>query len=216
MHGFAEEVARRFLTYDAERPEASDAALRALAGPVMDAARRPAPRARQRVRWTAVVQDQAAIAGGRLVTVAVATHRLGLVHLSVPVRRDDDGRLRLAGYPAFVGAPLVRRTARAPVRRGVEDSELAQVAARAVRNYLAGDAEDLLADLAPGADVALPAVALAVTGTPEVTEAGPGGVLVTVHARDPAGAVYALTYELGVRRLERWYVTAVQTFPAQP
>ena len=41
-------------------------------------------------------------------------------------------------------------------------------------------------------------------------------MLVIVHARDPAGAVYALTYELGVRRLERWYVTAVQTFPAQP
>jgi hypothetical protein len=216
--GFAAELSTRYLGYDAAAPDRRARELRALVGEGLgaDLGMDPPADVTQRVRWARVVQDQAAIAGGHLITVAVDTDRHGLLHLSVPVRRDDGGRLQLAGYPALIGAPAVA-AAVAPARRAVGDEALARVARRAVANYLARDAEDLQADLAPGAQVALPALALAADPAgSDVAVAGPGGVLVTVRARDADGARYTLTYELGVVRTDRWYVTAVQAFPTQP
>ena len=216
--GFAAELATRYLDYDASAPDRRTRALRALAGDGLgaDLGLEPPAGVTQRVRSARVVQDQAAIAGGRLITVAVDTDRHGLLDLSVPVRRDGDGRLRLAGYPALIGAPEVAPGALAPARPAVTDEALRRVARRAVANYLARDAEDLQADLAPGARVALPALALAVDHGADVAVAGPGGVLVTVHARDADGARYTLAYELGVARCDRWCVTSVQAFPNQP
>jgi hypothetical protein len=216
--GFAAEVATLYLGYDAGAPDRRTEALRALVGEGLgaDLGMEPPARVSQRVRWARAVQDQEAIAGGRLITVAVQTDRHGLLHLSVPVRRDGAARLALAGYPALVGAPEVDADAAPPARRDVADDALRVVAARAVGNYLARDAGDLQADLAPGARVALPALALAVQSTLTVTVAGPGGVLVTVQARDPDGGEYTLTYELGVVRAERWYVSSVQAFPNRP
>lgn len=216
-HGFAAEVARRYLSYDgASGQDRDDLAELAGSGLGAELGPQPASQGAQRVRWTDVVQDQPAIAGGRLITVAVMTDRRGLLHLSVPVRRDRQGRLLLAGYPAFVGAPTVAPRAELPARPSIADPELRQVAGRALANYLSGDSEDLQADLAPGARIALPELTLTVAGTPEVAEAGTGGVLVTVRARDRDDTHYALTYELGVTRSDRWYVTSIQTFPTQP
>ena len=215
--GFAAELATRYLSYEAADPDRRTESLRALAGDGLgtDIGLEPPARVTQRVLAARVVQDQAAIAGGRLITVAVDTDRHGLLHLSVPVIRDRAGRLRLAGYPALIGAPEVASAA-VPARRAVDDDALRRVARRAVTNYLARDAEDLQADLAPGARVALPALALAADGDADVAVAGLGGVLVTVRARDADRARYTLTYELGVVRTDRWYVTAVQAFPTQP
>src|SRR5262249_41368480 len=145
----------------------------------------------QRVLAARVVQDQPAISGARLLTVAVDTDRHGLLDVSVPVRRDAHGRVQLAGYPALIGPPATAAAA-PPALRAVADRGVARAARRAVANYLARDAEDLQADLAPGARVALPALALAVEPAgddrDDVGIAGPGGVLVTVRARDADGA----------------------------
>lgn len=215
--GFATELASLLLAYRPATADQRAADLAALVGEGWrDAGVEPPEGVTQRVLSARAVQDQAAIAGGRLITVAVRTDRSGLVHLSVPMARDGDGRLRLNGYPAFVGAPATAHAAGPPSRRAVRDDALARVARRAVANYLARDEEDLLADLAPGARVALPALALTVEGRADVAEAGPGGVLVTVHARDADGGRYTLTYELGVTFAGRWSVSAIQTFPHQP
>jgi hypothetical protein len=216
--GYATEIADAYLAYDPTQPEVREQALKALVGEGFGSGvgLEPPPRTTQRVIWARPVQDQAAIAGGRLITVAVQTDRHGLVHLSVPVARDAAGRLRLAGYPALIGAPELARNAAPPARRAVADEALARVARRAVANYLARDAEDLQADLAAGARVALPALALAVDGSADVAVAGPAGVLVTVRARDDDGARYTFTYELGVAFAGRWYVTAVHAFPNLP
>jgi hypothetical protein len=214
--GFAEEVARRYLTFDADPDRrARELAELTAGGPDDDLGLTPGGRVAERVHWVRAVQDQAAIAGGRLVTVAAMTDRNGLLHLSVPVRRDGQRRLTLAGYPALVGAPSVAR-ADPTTRRNVSDPDLRRIAVRAVTNYLAGDGEDLAADLAPAARVTLPALALIVEETTAVTDAGAGGVLVTVRAHDRDGTRWTLSYELGVARRERWYVTAVHSFPDQP
>jgi len=217
LHGFAAEFARRYLAHDERDPQARDLDLSALVGPALGQLELSAtPKGTREVLATRVVQDQEAIAGGRLVTVAALTDPDGLLHLSVPVRRDGQGALALAGHPALVGAPLTARSTALPARRSVQDPELERVAARAVTNYLAGDAEDLEADLAPGARVSLPALAFTVRGRPQVAAAGEGGVLVTVRAASRDGAIWTLTYELAVTRQDRWYVLAVQTFPDQP
>lgn len=217
-HGLATSVARRYLTWDGARPERRERSLADVAGPALgdDLGLVPPLRGSQRVRWAQVVQDQEALAGGRLITVAAMTDAHGLLHVSLPLRRDVSGRLVLAGYPALIGAPLTASQADPVVRRSVQDSDVRRVAARAVANYLAGDAEDLQADLAPGAKVALPALVLQVTELVEVADLGPSGVLVTVRARERDGASFTLAYELGITRTERVYVTAIQAFPDQP
>lgn len=212
--GLAAEFARRYLTYDATRPAQDESALNALGAAVPTPL--PAATGRRVVLWTRAVQDQQAIAGGRLITVAALTRPGGLLHLSVPVRRDAAGQLSVAGPPALIGGPLVDATAAPVARAAVADAQLRQVAARAVRNYLAGEADDLRADLTPDARVTLPALRLTVSGPADVTRAGPGGVLVSVQARDRRGATYPLRYELTVRRRDRWYVAAIQTYPDQP
>lgn len=215
--GYAAEVATAYLEFDAAAPERHSIALFGLVGDGLgaDLGMQPPARTSQRVRWARVVQDQEAIAGGRLITVAVQTDRHGVLDLSIPVRRDASGRLALAGYPALVGAPTIL-AARPPTHRDVADPALRIVAARAVGNYLARDAGDLQADLTPGARIALPALALTVERTLEVAVAGPGGVLVTVQARDADGGHYTLAYELGVVRSDRWSVSSVQAFPDRP
>src|SRR3954451_19986642 len=140
--GFAAELATRYLTYDAADPERRAEDLQALVGDTLgaDLGSDPPPHTSPHVRSARVVQDQPAIAGGRLITVAVDTDRHGLLHLSVPVARDTAGRLRLAGYPALIGAPDVAAGPAPPAHRAVDDEQLARVARRAVANYLARDA----------------------------------------------------------------------------
>jgi hypothetical protein len=217
-HGFAVEVVRAYLTWDAARPERQAQALASVAGGTVgaDLGLTPPARASQQVLWADVVQDQEALAGGRLITVAAMTDVHGLLDVSVPVRRDAEGGLSLGGYPALIGAPLSATASQPPLRRSVEDAGVRRVAARAVGNYLAGDGEDLQADLARGAKISLPSLSLRMTDLVDVAELGPDGVLVTVHASSGDGAQFTLAYELGITRAERVYVTSIQAFPDQP
>src|SRR6266446_9643780 len=116
------------------------------------------PRARSRSSGR-VVQQRDPRPGEHVYTVAAQIDHAGLLHLTVDVRRGGDGTLRPGGYPALVGAPASAPVSRDPDERlgDIDDQRLSVVVARALRNYLGGDADRLSADLAPGARVELPA-----------------------------------------------------------
>jgi hypothetical protein len=150
-------------------------------------------------------------------TVAAQTDRSGLLHLAVDVRRDRAGTLRLGGYPALVGAP-----GSAPVRidpesglRDVQDAELQATVARALRNYLAGDSEQLAADLAQDKNVSLPGQAVRMAGLDALKWArGGGAVTATVAGTGAGGERWTLRYELDIERVAgRWEIGAIETRP---
>lgn len=218
-HGFALQFTRAYLSYDASDPAARQAALAPFeaSGADPDGGYSPPQSGARSVLWADVVQDQKAIAGGRIVTIAAQlTSETAPVYLAVPVRRDQGGALQLGGYPSLVGAPAVGGDP-PPTHTEVNDAGLRQVSARAVSNYLARDKTDLDADLADQAVVTLPSVALRVTGTDTVLWADKGGtgVLVTVNASDRQGGEATLTYELGVVRKDRWQVTSIEVVPTK-
>ena len=148
-------------------------------------------------------------------TVAAQTDALGLVYLTVGVVRDANGSLRLAGYPAFVGAPA--QEAAHPFEPGgsVTDRSLTAVLRRALRNYLAGAPEELDADLSQQAQVGVPSFGLTLETVQGLTWSSQGqSVLAVVQARDARDARYTLAYELDVVREQgRWEVAAIQTDP---
>jgi hypothetical protein len=82
----------------------------------------------------------------------------------------------------------------------------------AVRNYLAGRRDDLLADLAPGAVVSLPERPLRLRSTDAITWARRPR-LVAVEVEAPTGQRLTLRYELAVARRDRWYVRAIEVDP---
>jgi hypothetical protein len=211
--GFAVEFARAYLSFDATHPDARLRALAALgASSEADA---PPEGGRRSVVWALAVQDERAIAGGRIVTVAAQTDdATAPTYLAVPVRRVG-GALALGGYPSIVGPPLT--LSGAPAQHvAVTDPQLRTVAARVVRNYLARDRQDLDADLASRALVTLPTAPFAVASTDEVAWADRAhtGVLVTVEAASTRGENLTFTYELGVNRHERWYVDSIEVIPS--
>lgn len=214
---FALQLARAYLTYDSARPQARSRALAPfLAGGLDSGAGFFAASGAQRVRWAEIASDQPALAGGRVITVAAAlsTRRLP-VYLALTVRHRSRRGLALVGYPSFVGAPLVGAAAQ-PSGAPVEDPALKAVLGRVLRNYLAGDAADLRADLAPGAAVTLPTLALRVQRIARlewIGHAHSGAVLATLGAADGRGATYTLVYELGVERRERPYVDFIEVIP---
>jgi len=215
--GFATLFARRYLTWDATNPQAHGQALQSLLGGDFDAdaGLRAPPSQSQHVLWAQVVQTRVSAPREHVYTVAAQTDMSGLIYLAVRVRRGPLG-LGLAAYPAFVGAPDVASAQDGTARlRDVSDSSLTQVVTRALRNYLAGSAADLEADLTADARVALPAVALTL-GRVLQTRWSPDGASVrtTVMAGDGHGAQYTLTYELDVWRVGgRWEISAIQTDP---
>jgi hypothetical protein len=149
-----------------------------------------------------------------MIVVVEAPVAGGVVDLAVPVAWDGEGRMVVPAAPALVGPPLTATTNTGAVERDVEDTQLRAVCERVVRNYLAGDRQDLRADLAPGARVSLPALSLRVRGVQDVTWASPSRVAVTVDAAGPGGALAALRYELAVSRSGgRWLVTSVVVDP---
>ncbi|MGE4121711.1 MAG: conjugal transfer protein, partial [Solirubrobacterales bacterium] len=159
---FALQFARAYLTYDVERPAARARALAPFLSSAVDddAGFLPAD-GRQEVLWAEVASDQPALAGGRAITVAAALSTQPLpVYLTVTVAHEPGGPLSLVGYPAFVGAPAIGRDAPTVSRSSVEDAQVSAVVARALRNYLAGSAQNLSADLAPDAAVTLPTLSL--------------------------------------------------------
>src|SRR4029077_7247955 len=102
----------------------------------------------QQVSWAEVASNQLALAGGRVITVAAQTDaQPAPVYLAVTVRHDPGRGLSLVGYPSLVGAPSIATHQPQPARATVDDPAVVEVATRVVRNYLAGNAQDLAADL---------------------------------------------------------------------
>jgi hypothetical protein len=215
--GYAVLFARRYLTWNGAEPQASQKALEPFAGPAMElgAGLRLPPGGQERVEWVEVVQEREPAAGEHVYTVAAQTDTAGLLYLSVSVVRAAEGRLALAGYPAFVGAPASAPAQLSARLQEVGDPTLATVVERALRNYLAGSASELAADLASGARVSLPQLALRLESVEHLDWApGAGSVLASVQAEDGRGVQYTLGYELDVAREGgRWEISAVQMDP---
>lgn len=215
--GFASLFARRYLTWDSRDPEAHRLALASYLSSSMEAEAglQPPESGEQQVQWAQVVQARAAAPGEHVYTVATQTDTGGLLYLSVRVEREADGRLALGGYPAFVGAPASTAAVSSGRLREVEDPALQTVVKRALRNYLACAESELDADLATGAHVSLPGVALALQSLDSL-DWSPGGhsVLAVVRAHDERGAQYTLGYELAVLlSAGRWEVSTIQINP---
>jgi hypothetical protein len=213
--GYATLFARRYLAWSAAEPQLAARSLAGFTGPELEPADGfiPPRTGSQQVRWAEVVQSRRAAPGERVFTVAAQTD-YGLVYLTVGVARTTGGSLALDGYPAFVGPP-VSSQAEPPHLRDVEDDGLRTVIARALRNYLAGSAAELAADLAPGSRVSLPTLGLTLLTVQRVDWAPEGSAVVAVvTAQDARGAQYTLEYELDVEvKQGRWEVSAVQTDP---
>lgn len=216
--GYASLFARRYLTWDAADPQASERGLAALVGPGMepDAGLRLPPSGEQRVEWVEVVQQREPVAGQHVYTVAAQTDTAGLLYLTVGVVRAADGTLSMAGYPAFVGPPALSPAQTPRTLPEVRNRALAEVVERALRNYLAASPGELAADLTSGARVSLPALTLGLASVQRLSWTPTGSsVLAIVQAQDARGVQYALAYELDVARAQgRWEVSAVQMDPS--
>jgi hypothetical protein len=215
--GFATLFARRYLTWNAADPLASQRALQAFAGPGMEpaAALQLPASGRQRVEWAEVVQQREPASGEHVYTVAAQTDTVGLLYLTVSVARAADGRAALAGYPSIVGPPA-SGPAQAPARsHEVVNPMLATVVQRALRNYLAASDAELAADLTSGARVSFPGTLLTLISVQRLDWSSDGrSVVALVQARDARGVQYTLAYEVDVVQLAgRWEVSAVQVDP---
>jgi Conjugative transposon protein TcpC len=216
--GFATLFARRYLTWEPANPGARESALAPFlgGGAEADAGMTPPTEAEQRVQWAQVVQEREPQPGEHVYTVAAQTDTAGLLYLTVSVARGAGGALTLAGYPAFVGPPTT-----APAQLGggdlrpVSETALSTVVQRGLRNYLAGSAAELAADLTAGAQVSLPGLGLQLESLQSLRWApGGGAVLALVQAADRRGAQYTLAYELNVVRAQgRWEIAAIQMNP---
>lgn len=215
---FALQFARAYLTYDANRPAARLRRLASLVPANLDrAAGVFLQSGRQRVLWEEIASDQPALTGGRVLTVAAGLSTQALpVYLAIPVRHPSDHAVSLAGYPSFVGAPLVDTNSSAPSYQDVSSTAISEVVTRVLRNYLAASTANLKADLTDDAVVTLPTIYLRLERLSQLVwlgGAGSGAVMATVTARDTNGVSYTLTYELGVVEGERPYVSFIEVIP---
>ncbi len=215
--GFAELFARRYLTWDSHEPEAHRLGVAPFVSSSMEdeAGLQPPESGEQQVQWTQVVQSREPALNEHVYTVAAQTDTAGLLYLTVSVLRESDGRLALAGYPAFVGAPASSAAALPEQQHEVEDPALRTVATRALRNYLDGSESELAADLSAGARVSLPGLTLALESLDSLDWSTPGhSLLAVVRTRDQRGAQYTLGYELDVLAdAGRWEISTIQTNP---
>lgn len=212
---FAEAFARAYFTFDADTPELRE---RALARFMPEGTALPSvgpPRRDESVQWSTVAAAVDAGVGRRRVTVVLHTSRT-VRHISVTVARAERGVLFVDSPPAVVGAPLVAAEVQSAAEREVDDAQLRGVAVRVVKNYLAGERDDLAADLDPRAVVSLPETRFRVASTDSVTwTKADGRVAVAVTAVGVDGLRLALRYELEVvRRGGRWLVKTVHVNPA--
>jgi hypothetical protein len=214
--GFAVLFARRYLTWSAAEPDANAQGLDSFAGGSMDGSLGLAlpQRGEQRVEWAEVVQERTPSAETHVYTVATQLDSGSLVYLAVQVTRAPEGVLQLSSYPAFVGPPAAG-PAQLPRLHEVGDPALTTVITRALRNYMAAAGGELAADLASGARVSLPTVALTLLTVRQIDWAPIGrSVLATVTAADARGGQYTLEYELDVAQQQgRWDVSALETDP---
>jgi len=218
--GFAQLFARRYLTWEANDPEAHQRALAPYIGASMEpgAGLQPPAGGEEQVQWTEVVQERTAAPAEllRVYTVAAQTDTVGLVYLTVSVARARGGALELAGYPAFVGAPTSGPPAAAGRLREASDPALRTVVERALRNYLADAGAELAADLTSTARVSLPTQALSLEAVQRLDWSPEGGEAVStiVQVQDGRGARYTLAYELDVAQTAgRWEIAAIQMDP---
>jgi hypothetical protein len=217
---FALQFARAYLSYDAAHPGRRAEALAPFLSDQLESGAGFTPAGgSQRVLWADVASDQPALAGGRVITIAaeVSSQRLPL-YLAVSVSHGVGRPLSLVGYPSLVGAPAVAGRSASPARVAVTEAGVLAVVDRVLRNYLAGAAPNLKADLTADAAVTLPTVRLHVRSVDQtlwVAGAGSGAVLATVTATDPAGNTYTLTYELGISYRERPYVDFIEVVPTE-
>jgi hypothetical protein len=214
---FAVLFARRYLTWNGAEPQESSQSVAAFAGPGLEqgAGVELPPGGSQRVEWAEVAQTRAPATNEHVYTIAAQTEPGGLIYLTVGVIRTPDGSLALGGYPAFVGPPAAEPAPPPPHLREVEDPALATVVERALRNYLAGSAGELAADLTSEARVSLPMSPLVLESLQRLGWSPDGrSVTAVVRARDARGVHYTLAYELDVAREQgRWEIAAVQTDP---
>jgi hypothetical protein len=214
--GFAALFARRYLSWNSAEPQAHGLELPELGGRGTEAVdlRLPAS-GEQRVLWTQVVQARTAERGVHVYTVAAETDADGLLYLTVPVARLAEGRLALAGYPAFVGPPASAPAQLSGGGREVGDQALLAVVSRTLRNYLAGSPDELAADLASGARVSLPTQPLSLQSVERALWSMDGrSIRAVIRAADARGVQYTLGYELDVTQAQgRWEVSAVQMDP---
>jgi hypothetical protein len=216
VEAFAEGFAREYLTWRAGDDDERAARLRPYLGETLDGdgGLQPARGSTQRVLWTAVAGSRRTQRGFDVVVAAETTN--GRVHLSVPVVRDRRGFLGIADFPALVGPPPTDPVdaAKRPATRSVDDTALVIVVERAARNYLAGNRDNLLADLTPDAVVSLPERRLRVTDVQDVTWLEPSTTVgLELQAQDAAGDTWTLRYALSVRRSDRWYVRSIHLDP---
>jgi hypothetical protein len=215
--GFAALFARRYLTWNAADPLASERALQAFDGPGMEpgAGLQLPSGGRQHVEWAEVVQQREPSAGSHVYTVAAQTDTGGLMYLTVGVARAADGHLALTGYPSLVGAPASGAALETARLREVTDPSLDTVVQRALRNYLAASPGELAADLANGARVSLPGMPLGLLSVQRLDWSADGrSVIAVVQARDTRGLQYTFAYELDVLQVAgRWEISAVEVNP---
>lgn len=210
--GFAEGFARAFLTTrDSERQR--EAALKVYGYMADDGEGGPVTR---RPLWTAAVADHAGVRGFRVVTV-LADDGHNRWYLAVSVATDRSGQRYVPVAPALVGPPAVPSRPVAPAEMEVDDPSLREVVTRVVRHYLARDAFDLAADLAPRAAVTLPPTTTHLVEVGLVTWVSrPSRVAVAVTVAGLGDAQLALRYELEVVRVGgRWLVHSVQVNPLE-
>jgi hypothetical protein len=217
---FALHFARAYLSYDAADPRARQQALAPyLSGGLSAGAGFEADAGSRRVLWEDVASDQPSLQGGRVITVAAqVSGQSPPLYLAVTVLHESGRPLSLVGYPALVGAPAIATSVPEPARESVTDPEVTEVVDRVLRNYLAGSAPELRADLTDDAQVTLPTVVLHVSQVSQVGwVAGPGSgaVLATATAEAAGGGTYTLTYELGIAWRERPYVDFIEVVPTR-
>jgi len=85
-----------------------------------------------------------------------------------------------------------------------------------MRNYLAGQTDDLQADLVPSASIAMPGLMLQLAKVEDLRwTSTPGSLMATVTASDTGGATYTLRYQLDVVQGAdgRWEISAIQMNP---
>ncbi len=214
---YAALFARRYLTWNAAEPQASEHAIEPFVGPGMepDAGVELPASGEQHVEWDEVVQAREPAPAQHVYTVAAQTDTAGLLYLTVGVTRTRDGSLALSGYPAFVGAPASVPAGGAAHLQEVTEPALLTVVQRALRNYLAGAYTNLAADLTAGAHVSLPGLALTYQSLRRMDwTADHSAVLAVIQADDGRGVLYSLAYELDVAREQgRWEISAVQMDP---
>jgi hypothetical protein len=214
---FAQAFVRDYLTWSAEGGAAErEGRLRPYLGGTLDGdgGLTPAHDTSQTVAWTAVGGVRRTGHDEQVLVVAGTSH--GQVHLSVPVSRNDQNFLGVANYPALVGAPPVntKDPGGSSNEQDVDDPGLQTVAERAVTNFLAGEQQNLLADLTPDAVVSLPQQRLRVTQVQHASWADPQRIAaIEVQAQDGRGDTWTLRYLLEVRRSDRWYVRSLHLDP---